>query len=223
MNKKNLIMIIHFFAWIGFTTYITFHIEQLPLYVRLIFLGISMFVFLATYLVISTRTEEPLFSSAAYWYMCFIYSAVFMHIFTSDILMSGIYNAIKYFIVVGVIFCFAIIFLRIAKTKFSNVVFIINVMLVSTYVIMNLSNVFSFYYYIAYDIDIPMNYGKNIIYRILSYGKFSLRYFFEFPPEEYYDLVTFIQFITGRIYEAVLLGGVVSVITDFLGKEKKKD
>jgi len=201
--------------------YFNMSFYKFQLLFRLITLGVLIPAFILTFVPISIRFKEEFLSGRIYWYISLAFSTVYMAVFTSDLLESNLINEIKYIIVILLILSLVMVFLWTSKKKFSKGIHIINIMILSTYVIMNLSNVFSFYYSLVYGINLPANYEKNIIYRILSYGKFSLRYFFEFPPEKYYDFVTFTQFIVGRVYGAIILGGVVNIVSGVLGNSNK--
>lgn len=222
MNKK-IILGVHFLSLILIMIYLNLSYYKILLSIRIITLGFLVPAYILTFVPISIRFKEAFLSDKMYWYISLVFSAVFIAVLTSDILVCNIINERKYIIVILLILFLTMIFIWTSKKKFSNRIHIINIMILSTYVILNLSNTFSYYYSLIYGIDLPSNYGRNIIYRILSNGKFSLRYFFKFPPEKYYDFVTFIQFIIGRVYEAIILGGVVSVVSGFLGNSKKDE
>lgn len=222
MNKK-IILGIHFMSLILIMIYLNLSYYKIPLLFRIITLGIFIPAYILTFVPISISFKDAFLSGKMYWYISLIFSAVFIALLSSDILVSNIIDEIKYIIVIILILFLTTIFIWTSKKKFSNRIHIINIMILSTYIILNLSNTFSYYYSLTYGIDLPSNYGRNIIYRILSNGKISLRYFFEFPPDEYYDFVTFIQFIIGRVYEAIILGGVVGVVSGFLGNSKKDE
>jgi len=199
----------------------TFLIPQIPLLVCLVILGISLCIFMGTFFIILKQEKNKFLTGRIYWYITLIINMFFMKLFTSNLLGLDVLNAVNYIVALLLIFGFAFSFLWTSKKKFSNVIHILNIILISTYILIELSELFYYYYLFVYEMDAPFDYYN----RTLSYVKFSLRYFFEFPSEEYLDLVTFLQFIIGRIYEAILLGGVISCLTSTFinSKSDKKD
>ncbi|MEY8573195.1 hypothetical protein AALD01_02120 [Oscillospiraceae bacterium 21-37] len=114
------------------------------------------------------------------------------------------------------------------------------IIILSTWSLIRFSQIFSLYYlnisstFSLSPIDIPdidqqfewMNdwehWWKYDIGWAIYYFKFSFRYFFEFPPEDYYGWVAIIQFVIGKIYDIVLLGSIGSIIVNNLKLKKSE-
>ena len=56
----------------------------------------------------------------------------------------------------------------------------------------------------------------------LNYIKFSFRYFFTFPPDEYYGWISILQFALGRIYEVVVFGSVGAFVLEQIRHRDKQ-
>lgn len=114
------------------------------------------------------------------------------------------------------------------------------IVILSTWSLIRFSQIFSLYYlnissaFTLSPIDIPdidqqfewMNdWGhmwKRNIGLAIYYFKFSFKYFFEFPPEDYYGWVSILQFVIGKIYDIVLLGSIGSIIVNNLKLKKSE-
>lgn len=102
------------------------------------------------------------------------------------------------------------------------------IILLSTLTIVYLSQIFSLYYLhleqtysfpsiVTPTIDSDFDYTNLFQYELdlaLYYIELSFRYFFTFPPDEYYGLVAILQFLMGKVYEVVVFGNVGSIILE---------
>jgi len=198
--------------------------------------GVSLFVFILSYFFVVRRKKDISITEKFYWYVFFMVTTIFMKIFTSCVNGVNIFNGMSYIFVILLLISFTFLLLWISKIIFNRTIHVVNIILICTYLIFELSELFAYYYIYVHDvnlplyvpidtshntsIDIPIAYSN----RSLTYIMFSIRYFFEFPPQEYVDVVTVLQFIIGKVYEAVLLGGVVSGLSSaFVNKKTYKD
>lgn len=118
--------------------------------------------------------------------------------------------------------------LSLAKKALKNIEYTLFIIVLSTYSIFYFSNIFTIYYcrqeniynLITFQNIIIPSPNQNNLRRYLSYIEFSFKYYFEFPPDELYGWIAIFQFVIGKIYELVILGGIGNLILQFA---KKKD
>ena len=110
------------------------------------------------------------------------------------------------------------------------------IILLSTLTIARFSQIFSRYYlhlgqvYNFPSISTPtidsnfnyINSFQSELSYTLYYMELSFRYFFTFPPDEYYGLVAILQFSMGKVYEVVVFGSVGSIILEHVRKKTPK-
>ena len=185
-----------------------------------------MFNMLVVGIAISCFLVTFIFSHGLYlkkgisWYIALFITTIYMHIFEQELYRGNNFGIASNMLFVLFVIVFTIVFLWTSKKTFKNVIHIFNLILITTYSLLLLSSVFSWYYEIIYNVFIDIDYSKGVLSRFLSISGNSLRYFFEFPPNEYLDVVTFLQFIIGKIYEAVIIGGIASVVVQTIGNSK---
>lgn len=196
-------------------------IPRIPLLISNSILSLSLLCLHMSFFELQRQKRNTFLSGRTYWYIILFYSMFFMKILTSNIVGININNVVWYIISILLIFVFASSFLWQSKNKFSNFIHILNIVIISTYVIIELSEIFNFYYAFMYDVDILNYYGRGrFLIKPFIQIKFSLRCFFELPPDEYLDIVTFFQFVIGRLYEALIIGSVVSGLVNIFISRK---
>ena len=159
------------------------------------------------------------FNTRQRWYYGALTGMIYMNLFSTEIFEPANYSVLNNFIFIVLEFAYIIIFLWISKNNFGKVFHTFNIVVLSTYSLFILSVVFSSYYYEAFNVVSNFD-SSNFFSLYFSTCKVSMRYFFEFPPDEYLDMVTIFQFIIGKIYEAVLIGGIASMVVRTVGNSE---
>lgn len=169
---------------------------------------------------------------------CFVFDNLSLLAFARVLRHSSNFRHTIYVIV---LICADVFFhLWMAKKALKPNGYIIAIVCLATLSLINLSQVFTMYYEsIHNEYSLSLIYLPNIdyqldqvniidnpwIYRIgwsLYNVKFSFRYFFEFPPEEYYGWIAILQFTIGKIYDIVLLGSIGTFILEHYQRNKPK-
>ncbi len=186
--------------------------SDLILKIRIIALVLSIVTLLIMYLIVHDMYLHNYFM----WSVGFMIATGYLTMLILEISNFSSNKMPGYIIIIILELAFVIVYLWISKVNFGRFTHTMNILLLSTYSLVILSVVFSSYYVEIY--DIIYNFDRtNALTRILSYCKISMRFYFEFPPDEYLDIFTFFQFIIGKIYEAVLIGGVASLVVKTVG------
>ena len=125
--------------------------------------------------------------------------------------------------------------LLLAKRVLGNIGYTFFIIVLSTWSILYFSHIFTWYYLnysdgvydtiLYHNIILPLYEARspfplNILDEQLAYVEFSFRYFFMFPPDEYYSWIAIIQFLMGKIYEMVMLGSIANLILRYIKYKK---
>lgn len=184
---------------------------------RLISASISIVSLLIAFLVV----HDILLKKVIVWYFCLLILTGYLNLFIHEVSRYAVSKMPGYIVFILFELACVIVLLWISKMNFGRVVHTFNIIFASTHSLFMLSIVFSAYYSEIYNIAYNVEFN-SFIDLLFSYCKISMRYYFEFPPEEYLDLFTFFQFIIGKIYEAVLIGGVASFVMKTVGASDDK-
>jgi len=137
------------------------------------------------------------------------------------------------FVVVDLSFC-----IWVSKRTLKSSGYYLFMILLSTLTIAYFSKIFSRYYlHIGQVYGLPSidnliidpmnsNYANHLQYELsdtLYYIELSFRYFFIFPPDEYYGWIAILQFLVGKVYEVVVFGSVGSIILEHVRQKNTKD
>ncbi len=133
-------------------------------------------------------------------------------------------------------FCF---FICVSKNLLTTKGYCLFIIFLSTTALAQFSQIFTIYYiHIRAAFELPAMGVSTVadeIYEIsgdsllvdtltlqLNYIKFSFRYFFTFPPDEYYGWISILQFALGRIYEVVVFGSVGAFVLEQIRHRDKQ-
>lgn len=193
--------------------------------------GITLFIFLLSYICIKCKSDVSTVDKL-YWYVVFLMGTMMTKIFTSCLNAINMFSGVSYVLIVLLLVGLTFFFLWTSKNTFSRTIHIVNIILVCTYLLFELAELFSYYYIYVYDVAVPAGKylstasGTSVEITVDFWGrtleniKPVIRYFFEFPPQEYVDMVTILQFIIGKVYEGVLLGGIIGGLTSAFVNKK---
>ena len=163
-----------------------------------------------------------------WWYAIFLENSFVLQLLVLEFLDLNGANPIRYISAILLVVSFIWFFIWTSRMCFKNTFHGINIIIVSTFAILFLSYIFSLYYKIKYNMnysfDYSGNYGWfNLFYRYWSFGKNSFSGFFEFPTREYLDIISFGQFMLGRLYDSVFVAGIANIIIIKIGLSVKED
>jgi len=108
--------------------------------------GVSLFAFILSYFFMGGKRGEMSVTEQAYWYGFLIMSATYMKQFTSCISAANSSRVVSYFVVLLILIGYSFLCLWMSKNKFGKTLHILNIVIVSTYLIFELSELFSYYY-----------------------------------------------------------------------------
>ena len=158
--------------------------------------------------------------SGLWYYVTFTIFAVFRNTFLGMGSLM-VFRVAESIFSLAILLFFIIVYLKISKNIFGSIVHTLNIILISTYSLFALAEVFSLYYLFNFAVNPDIFYFNETISAgyIMSWS--SVRYFFDFPPDEYLNIFTFLQFMVGKVYEAVLIGGIASLVAKKIGNSEK--
>lgn len=184
---------------------------------RLISVSVSIISLLAAFFVV----HDILLKKFIVWRFCLLIVTGYLNLFIHEISQYAVSKMPGYIVFIFFELASVIVLLWISKANFGRIIHTFNIIHASTHSLFMLSVVFSAHYNEIYNIAYNVEYN-SFISMLFSYCKISMRYYFEFPPDEYLDIFTFFQFIIGKIYEAVLIGGMASFVMKTVGASDDK-
>lgn len=172
---------------------------------------VSLFIAIISLFIMFIVVHDVYLNRFPLWCMGYVVFIGYLTMFNNEIFSFADNKMTGNIIFIILLLSFTILHLWISKKSFGKVVHTLNILFLSTSSLVMLSIIFSSYYIevfkVVYHSDSTSGFSE-----ILSYCKISMRYYFDFPPDEYLDVFTFFQFIIGKVYEAVLIGGFASLV-----------